>query len=375
MTLRDFSGRARNDGMSFRCAMRCRRAFARIAIELATMILLTAAESRELDRLSQTKYGVDSYALMTRAGEAVADKLIARFSDAARAGVLAICGKGNNGGDAMVAARRLGQRGVQVRVALLGSSRDLKGDALRAHDELLAAGGAIVQAQDEAELEAAFGARPGAIVDGIFGTGLNAPVRGVARAAIERMNAIGAPIVAVDIASGVDSDSGAIMGAAVRAALTVTFGYREVRTRFLSRRGALRRARDRGDRIRGRGDPRDRAARAVLSNRRRARSSEAARGRCEQGKFRASDHYRRQPRKIRRSDPRVARRAAHWSRTGDGGNSRIDSSDRRRRAGGVDDRSDRRTRGTLCGHRGVGDTGASDRGQERDRFRSRRGNE
>jgi len=189
------------------------------------MILLTAAESRELDRLSQTRYGVDSYALMTRAGEVVADKLIERCPDAARAGVLAVCGKGNNGGDAMVAARRLGQCGVQVRVALLGSGSDLKGDALRAHDELLAAGGTIVQAPDESDLEAAFGARPGAIIDGIFGTGLNAPVRGVARAAIERMNASGAPIVAIDIASGVDSDSGAILGTAVRAALTVTFGY------------------------------------------------------------------------------------------------------------------------------------------------------
>lgn len=101
----------------------------------------------------------------------------------------------------------------------------MKGDALRAHDELIGAGGVIVQAPDESDLEAAYGTRPGAIVDGIFGTGLNAPVRGVARAAIERMNSLGAPIVAVDIASGVDSDSGAIMAAAARAALTVTFGY------------------------------------------------------------------------------------------------------------------------------------------------------
>ncbi len=189
------------------------------------MILLRAAESRELDRLSQERYRVDSPALMTRAGEAVADKLLEHFPAAARAGVLTVCGKGNNGGDAMVAARRLGQRGVKVRVALVGSAGDLKGDALRAHDELARAGGVIVQTPGESDLEAAYGKRPGAIVDGIFGTGLNAPVRGVACAAIERMNALGAPIVAIDIASGVDSDSGAIMGVAARAALTVTFGY------------------------------------------------------------------------------------------------------------------------------------------------------
>ncbi|HVA77987.1 MAG TPA: NAD(P)H-hydrate dehydratase [Candidatus Binataceae bacterium] len=189
------------------------------------MILLTAAESRELDRLSQEKYGVDSYALMTRAGEAVASALAERFPDAIRTGVLVVCGKGNNGGDAMVAARRLLQGGVAVRVVLLGWGGDLKGDAARAHDELAGAGGVIVQSPDESDLEAAFGPRPGAVIDGVFGTGLNASVRGVARAAIARMNALGAPIVAVDIASGVDSDSGAIMGAAIAAALTVTFGY------------------------------------------------------------------------------------------------------------------------------------------------------
>ncbi|HUY26056.1 MAG TPA: NAD(P)H-hydrate dehydratase [Candidatus Binataceae bacterium] len=189
------------------------------------MILLTAAESRELDRLSQQKYGVESYALMTRAGEAVADIVAQRYPAAASAGVLAVCGKGNNGGDAMVAARRLCQRGVAVRVVLLGSGAELKGDAARAHGEFTGAGGVSVPAPDESGLEVAFGARPGAIIDGIFGIGLNAPVRSIARAVIERMNAMGAPIVAVDIASGVDSDTGAIMGAAVRAAITITFGY------------------------------------------------------------------------------------------------------------------------------------------------------
>ncbi len=198
---------------------------ARIALARAAMIVLSADQSRELDRLSQSKYGVDSYALMTRAGEAVARRLVERFPAVIHSGVLAVCGKGNNGGDAMVAARRLAEGGVPVRVALLGWGADLKGDAARAHDDLLGAGGVIVQAPDPSDLEAAFGQSPGAIVDGIFGIGLNAPVRGVARAAIERINAAGVPTVAVDIASGVDSDSGAIMGTAVRAALTVTFGY------------------------------------------------------------------------------------------------------------------------------------------------------
>ncbi len=69
------------------------------------------------------------------------------------------------------------------------------------------------------------GGRAGVIVDAIFGTGLNAEVKGLARRAIEAINHAGAPVAAVDIASGVNSDSGAVMGAAVRAALTVTFGF------------------------------------------------------------------------------------------------------------------------------------------------------
>jgi hydroxyethylthiazole kinase-like uncharacterized protein yjeF len=189
------------------------------------MILLTAEESRKLDRLSQQKYGVDSYSLMTRAGEAVAGTLVARMPQAARAGVLVVAGKGNNGGDGLVAARRLHQGGVPVRVALLAWGSDLKGDAARAHDEFVAAGGTIIQAPDSSDLEAAMGERPGVIIDAIFGTGLNAPVRGTAARAIEIVNQLGVPLVAVDIASGVNSDTGAIMGAAIRASLTVTFGY------------------------------------------------------------------------------------------------------------------------------------------------------
>ncbi len=189
------------------------------------MILLTAEESRNLDRLSQEKYGVDSWALMSRAGEAVADTLVAKLPEAARAGVLVVAGKGNNGGDGLVAARRLHQGGVPVRLALLAWGSDLKGDAARAHDEFIAAGGTIVQAPEESDLESAFGERPGAVIDAIFGTGLNAPVRGTARRAIEMINQLGVPVVAVDIASGVNSDTGALMGAAVRASHTVTFGY------------------------------------------------------------------------------------------------------------------------------------------------------
>jgi ADP-dependent NAD(P)H-hydrate dehydratase / NAD(P)H-hydrate epimerase len=187
--------------------------------------LLSAAESRELDRLSQEKYGVASYSLMTRAGEAVAAAVLHRWPHAVHHGALVVAGKGNNGGDGMVAARALLAERVPVRAILLASVAALKGDAARAHAEFVKAGGVVAEATGEEELDAAMGGRPDVIIDAIFGTGLNAEVNGIALHAIEAINQAGAQVVAVDIASGVNSDRGAVMGAAVRAALTVTFGF------------------------------------------------------------------------------------------------------------------------------------------------------
>ncbi len=189
------------------------------------MKLLSAAESRELDRLSQEKYGVASYSLMTRVGEAVAAAVLHRWPHAVHHGALVVAGKGNNGGDGMVAARALLAERVPVRAILLASVAALKGDAARAHAEFVKAGGVVAEATGEEELDAAMGGRPDVIIDAIFGTGLNAEVNGIALHAIEAINQAGAQVVAVDIASGVNSDRGAVMGAAVRAALTVTFGF------------------------------------------------------------------------------------------------------------------------------------------------------
>jgi len=188
------------------------------------MILLNAAESRELDRVSQEKYGIPSYSLMTRAGEAVADALVERFPDATT-DVLVVAGKGNNGGDGFVAGRRLMQDGFAVRAVMLGRAADLKGDAARAYAEFRGCGGRVIEASGESGVEAALSKRPSAVVDAIFGTGLNAEVKDTARRAIELINSFGVPAVAVDIASGVNSDTGAVMGAAVRASMTVTFGF------------------------------------------------------------------------------------------------------------------------------------------------------
>jgi hydroxyethylthiazole kinase-like uncharacterized protein yjeF len=210
------------------------------------MILLNAAESRELDRLSQEKYGIESYGLMRRAGEAVADLLLRRWPNAAGGPVLVVAGKGNNGGDGFVAARKLVQAGMRVQTILLAHAGDLKGDAARAYRDYVAAGGSVSEVTDEGAVGDAIAAqKPNAVIDAIFGTGLKAEVRGLTRGAIEAIDELGerrdalgiragagaglqeagVPVVAIDIASGVNTDSGAVMGAAIVATLTVTFGY------------------------------------------------------------------------------------------------------------------------------------------------------
>jgi hydroxyethylthiazole kinase-like uncharacterized protein yjeF len=189
------------------------------------MRLLTAAQSREVDRISQQS-GVASYSLMTRAGESVADAVVRRWPDRIRNGVLVVAGRGNNGGDGMVAARRMAELGANVGVILLGRGDELRGDARRAYEECERKV-EMIEATTEQSVASVFAAgrsQVAVIFDAIFGTGLNADVRGVARRAIEEINRAAAVVAAVDITSGVNADTGAIMGAAVEAALTVTFG-------------------------------------------------------------------------------------------------------------------------------------------------------
>src|SRR5260221_4679859 len=131
------------------------------------MILLNAAESRELDRVSIEEFGIDSYLLMTRAGESVADALVENFSKAA-SDVMIVAGKGNNGGDGFVAGRRLLEAGFGARAILLARATDLKGDAARAVQSYRDAGGAGGEGLDESILRGAFEPHPEAGIDGIF---------------------------------------------------------------------------------------------------------------------------------------------------------------------------------------------------------------
>jgi hydroxyethylthiazole kinase-like uncharacterized protein yjeF len=178
--------------------------------------LLTPAEMAEADRLAIAG-GRTGMELMERAGLAVADA-VTRRHPAGAPQVRIVAGPGNNGGDGFVAARVLAARGVPVRVLLLGDRMALRGDAAEAAKQWSGP-------TEPAEPAGLAGA--GLIVDALFGAGLSRTVDGVPRAMIEAMNAGGAPIVAVDLPSGIHGGTGAVLGAAVRAAETVTFFRRK----------------------------------------------------------------------------------------------------------------------------------------------------
>src|SRR6266481_3725206 len=177
--------------------------------------LLTTAEMAEADRRTIAG-GVAGIALMENAGRSIADAVTARHP--LGLGVTVVAGPGNNGGDGFVAARFLAERGYRVRVLLVGDPNRLKGDAALVAQRwqgptIVAAPAALTPAN--------------IVIDALFGAGLDRPVEGVARAMIEAMNA--APCVyAVDLPSGINGTTGAVMGLAVNATETVTFFRRKI---------------------------------------------------------------------------------------------------------------------------------------------------
>ena len=173
--------------------------------------LLDNDEMARADRLAIAS-GVAGIDLMERAGTAVADAVAARH--AVGSAVSVACGPGNNGGDGFVAARLLAERGYRVQILLIGEVSRLRGDAALAAKKW---GGTVAGAAPDG-----LGGSD-VVIDALFGAGLDRPVEGAPRAMIEAMNAQSAPVVAVDLPSGINGNSGAIMGAAVMAAQTVTF--------------------------------------------------------------------------------------------------------------------------------------------------------
>lgn len=176
--------------------------------------LLTAAEMGEADRLTIAG-GVRGRDLMQRAGEGVADALCSLSGGRC---VAVVAGPGNNGGDGFVAARRLAERGRDVTVHFVGDRKRLAGDAAEAARDWT---GSVKEAKPASFADC------DAIVDALFGAGLDRDISGLPAAMIKAMNAAAKPVLSVDLPSGVNGTTGAVMGVAVKAARTVTFFRRK----------------------------------------------------------------------------------------------------------------------------------------------------
>lgn len=189
--------------------------------------LLTAQEMRALDAHTIRVIGLPGPVLMENAGREVVRHLWDAYGDRLRSGPTAVlCGKGNNGGDGFVVARYLACRGCDVQALLLGSRGEVGGDAAVHLGAYLAAGGGLLEVGPTNRTDAQRWVEEAVlIVDAVLGTGLTDEVKGLAAEAIGWINRSSAPVVSVDIPSGVSSDSGHVCGAAVRADSTVTFAF------------------------------------------------------------------------------------------------------------------------------------------------------
>ncbi len=168
------------------------------------MRIVSADEMRTIDRVTSERFGVPFFTLMENAGAAVANYVLSRHGAARR--IVVVCGKGNNGGDGFVAARRLHERGKKVEVILLAEPAELRGDAAVMFGRLPIKA-VVVRSSEEFKREDVRSALQADVyIDAILGTGFKPPVSGLYAEAIAMMNASAVPVIAVDIPSGADAD-------------------------------------------------------------------------------------------------------------------------------------------------------------------------
>ncbi len=189
------------------------------------MKILNAGEMNEVDRLTTKRYGVPSLTLIENAGKSVADFIASRFPDFKRRPVVVLCGKGNNGGDGFVVARHLLKMGAKVQAYLTGDPREVKGDAATNLNRWKKASGAlrIIRASSDYKKSAPKSWQGLILVDALLGTGARGEVTGVLREVIEEVNFKADCVVAVDIPSALNADTGVVEGVAIIAQHTVTF--------------------------------------------------------------------------------------------------------------------------------------------------------
>jgi NAD(P)H-hydrate epimerase len=177
--------------------------------------IYSVAAVRETDRTTIDDHGVPGYTLMQRAGAAALQEALQRYPAAKRWQI--VCGAGNNGGDGYVAARLASAQGIAVSVLALVDPDTLSGDAATAYADFATEGGVVLPWAGELDHEATL------LVDAILGSGLEREVSGKFARAVAAFNAHPAPVLALDIPTGIHGDTGAVLGCAVRADLTVTF--------------------------------------------------------------------------------------------------------------------------------------------------------
>jgi ADP-dependent NAD(P)H-hydrate dehydratase / NAD(P)H-hydrate epimerase len=193
--------------------------------------VLSREQIRELDRLAIEECNVPSLVLMENAGRGAAERIEAELLKQGDPGrscdVVVVCGPGNNGGDGFVVARRLRIAGWPVLVFLAAPALKLKGDARANHDAWVGLGGGVSELIGPTallEFERALDSAS-LVVDALLGTGLDRAVTGELRLLIERINGAPGRRVALDIPSGLDANTGAVLGASVAADVTVSFAY------------------------------------------------------------------------------------------------------------------------------------------------------
>ncbi len=177
--------------------------------------LYRTEQVKELERIAINEYGISGFNLMAKAGYEVFQCLTSKWPNAYTVAVF--CGSGNNGGDGYIAASLAQQAGLQVCVYALATAEKLSGDALAAYQNFVSANGKVVLFDAPQPINA------DVLVDALLGTGLNRPVTGRYAEAIQAINASELPVIAIDIPSGLNADTGYVHDHVVKANCTVTF--------------------------------------------------------------------------------------------------------------------------------------------------------
>jgi len=184
--------------------------------------VVTAEEMSEIDRYTISEIGIPGRVLMENAGRAATEVILRKWGSLAGRQIAIVCGKGNNGGDGLAVARCLSEKGARCSIFLLGKKSEMRGDALANFQVAEKLGLPVFEITDESQLpnfSSYF-----FLIDAILGTGSRSNLEGLLARAVERMNGSGRPIVALDLPTGVNADTGEVIGPCIRAAMCVTFG-------------------------------------------------------------------------------------------------------------------------------------------------------